>query len=177
MSDQPAWQQIPPSQQPPKKRRRRWPWIGLGILVLLVIVIATTSNGSKTPTTTTGNSGSTTTVTPQQAAQVAPTAAPAAPAPTTAAPTVLYSKSGSGAGSTPNFTTGAEWQVDWTYNCSNFGSQGNFIISAGNAADISFPSVNELGTSGADTAYVHSDPGSHSLSINSECSWTVKVVG
>lgn len=108
------------------------------------------------------------TATRTQAAPVAPPAAPVA-----AAPTVLYSNTGTGIGSTPDFTTGAEWQVQYTFDCAGFGQQGNFAVTD-DAGDVL---VNALAANGSDVAYVHASPGTHSLSINSECDWTVKVIG
>jgi hypothetical protein len=111
----------------------------------------------------------TVTVTQTVTADAAPPAAPAAPP----APAVIYEKSGSGITTTPNFTTPAEWQIQWSYDCSKFGTTGNFIVMSEDFQ----ANVNQLGAGGTDATYVHGDPGTHSLQINSECSWTVKVVG
>jgi hypothetical protein len=204
MSEMP---QIPPIYQQPQqaavgRKRRRWPWIA-GIVVAFVLGIAigngtgntsknaalaaATMSASRTPATptapTTVAAPTTTTVVPTPL-PVVPTSThravttrpPAPPAPPTtvapATPTVLYSKTGSGIGSTPNFTTGAEWQVQYTYDCANFGQQGNFAVT-----DESDVLVNALAAGGSDTAYVHNSPGTHSLTVNSECNWTIKVIG
>lgn len=87
--------------------------------------------------------------------------------------TTVFTKSGHDEGSTPTFTTGAEWQIRWSYHhCA--GGQGNFIINS-DPIDESDLGTNQLGTSGQDTAYVHDDPGQHALSIISECDWTITV--
>lgn len=177
MTEQAPWQQAAPQPQPqqpqPKKKHRKWPWITLGILVVLIVIISTTSHSSNTPSTSTPAGA---TATQQPAAPVAATTV--APT-TTPAPTVVYSKTGSGTGTTPNFTVGAEWQIDWTYNCSNFGGSGNFIITpvGSGGTGIGLNPVNELGASGADTAYEHDAAGTFNLQVNSECNWTVKVIG
>lgn len=146
-----------PTPPAPRKKHRKWPWIIGGLVALLIIVVAN-DHGTNAPVTS------------------APLTT--APAPTTAqssaaAPVVLYTKSGSGSGSTPKFTTGPEWQVAYTYDCSNFGQSGNFQVTSEDYQLV----VNQLGTKGADTEYAHDDPGSHALTINSECAWTIKVIG
>jgi hypothetical protein len=155
---------LPPAT--PAKRRRKWPWIIGGLAVLIAVISAATSGGTTTNPTTSTPAGPLATQQPTQSAQAG---APAAPA----TPVVLYSKTGSGTGSTPTFTTGAEWQVQYTYDCTAFGQSGNFVVTS---EDYEL-AVNQLGTKGADTDYVHNDPGNHSLSIDSECSWTIKVLG
>ena len=96
-------------------------------------------------------------------------AAPASSAPP--APAVVLSISGSGEQTTQGFSTGPNWGVTYSYNCSALGMQGNFIVSDENG----IPLVNELGTSGSATTYEHSDPGRHYLQVESECSWTIQV--
>jgi len=196
----------PPPQQMPR-RPRRWPWItGIAVAFVVGIAVgsagatnrnpalsAATATTAKAPAaatplpTTTVAPPVTTTVIPTptpvasapthraatrtQAAPAAPVAPPAAPAPP--APTVLYSKTGTGIGSTPDFTTGAEWQVQYTFDCAGFGQQGNFAVTD----DTGDVLVNALAANGSDVAYVHASPGTHSLDINSECDWTVKVIG
>jgi hypothetical protein len=153
----------------PAKRRRKWPWIIGGPVVLIVIIIVATSHSGTTTSTTT-----TTSVAPPAAnppAHSAQVEAPATTAPAT--PVVIYSKTGSGTGSTPTFTTGVEWQVQYTYDCTTFGQSGNFMVTSEDYQ----VAINQLGMKGADTDYVHNDPGSHSLSIDSECAWTIKVLG
>jgi hypothetical protein len=64
----------------------------------------------------------------------------------------------------------------WSYNCSSFGMSGNFIV------DINQPSgdlnsdlgTNELGMGGSGTEY-YADTGTFSLSVSSECDWTITV--
>jgi hypothetical protein len=38
-------------------------------------------------------------------------------------------------------------------------------------------SVNELGNGAHGSTYVYGDNGKHYLSVNSECSWRLKVIG
>jgi hypothetical protein len=194
-----------PRPKPPKKGLRALGWTAVSIAGVLVLflaigVIGAMASGGMSkaadvsptpaPTVTVTVPGPERTVT-VTAPAAAPTPAPTvtvtktvtatvtAPAPAAAPPAapaaggVIYQKSGSGMMTTPNFTTPDEWQVQWTYDCSNFGMSGNFIVDS----EDSQATVNELGAKGADTTYVHGDPGQHSLKISSECSWTVKVVG
>ncbi len=110
----------------------------------------------------------------------APTPTPAPVVPTPAPqPTVRLNISGSGSKSTQTFTVGKSWTLDWTYDCSNFGSKGNFQVYVYDSnGNISFDNsgVNQLGSSGADTEYYHT-AGSYYLEVNSECNWTISVKG
>ena len=71
----------------------------------------------------------------------------------------------------------ANWDVEWTYDCSAYGSEGNFhfvgYTSGGGLTSIFGP--NQLGPGGSGTEYYH-EGGSIYLSINSECSWSIKAV-
>jgi len=65
-----------------------------------------------------------------------------------AAPQVLLDLKGSGSKQTQKFTAGGDWHLEWSYDCSNFGSQGNFIVSVYNGdGSMSFQNsaVNQLG--------------------------------
>ncbi|WP_041540498.1 hypothetical protein [Catenulispora acidiphila] len=95
---------------------------------------------------------------------------------TTAAPipTVVFSTSGNGIKKTASFTTGPEWFVTYTFDCSNeYGGKGNFIL--GVDTDFGGDLADSLAAEGGDTSYEHGNPGSHYLSVNSECDWTLKV--
>jgi hypothetical protein len=75
------------------------------------------------------------------------------------------------------FTAPQNWDVEWTYDCSAYGSEGNFhfigYTSGGGITDIAGP--NQLGPGGSGTEYYH-DGGSIYLEINSECSLSIKAV-
>jgi hypothetical protein len=113
-----------------------------------------------------------------------PTTTPATTPPTTVAPykpAVLQTETGSGGNTYPQFTVPAAasgWNIEWTYNCANFGTTGNFQIyinGFGAAADTTDSGVNQLGagSSGTDS---NSDTGTFSIEVNSECNWSYKVV-
>ena len=111
-----------------------------------------------------------------------PTSAPVVQQPTPAPqPITLLSITGSGSKSTQTFTVPTNsWQLEYTYDCSSFGTSGNFQVMVYNSdGSMSFDNspVNELGRSGADTQYYHVGEGSYYLEVNSECSWTVNVKG
>lgn len=111
-------------------------------------------------------------------------AAPASPSP---APTrTLLTLSGSGIQNSAPFNVGsAPLTVTYTFNCSAFGMQGNFVAdiistaspTSGNYDDESV--ANQLSTGGSSTTTVYpTNPGTnYYLSVNSECSWTVTVTG
>src|ERR1700722_19287820 len=66
----------------------------------------------------------------------------------TKAPQMLLDLTGSGTKSTQTFTAGGDWDLDWTYDCSNFGNQGNFqvmIYNKDGSISTQLP-VNQLGS-------------------------------
>jgi hypothetical protein len=98
------------------------------------------------------------------AATLAPTAVPPTARPTaTPKPTpapVLFRVAGSGIKQTRDFTVPAEWTIEYTYNCSNFGSAGNFIVYVYNSdgsLDSNDSGVNELGRQGTGSTANHND--------------------
>jgi hypothetical protein len=89
------------------------------------------------------------------------------------ADTATYSSASIGtSGDTATFSQGGPWTMAWSYNCSNYGSPGNFVVTVNNSA--SDLGANELGTGGSGTDYYY-DTGSFSLSIISECDWSITV--
>jgi hypothetical protein len=145
--------------------------------------IGAAASGSSTNTTTTGaEPAATVTVTAAAAGSSPRTTAPKTPAPTSAGPatgpkTVLTAK-GTGTKNTARFTTGNDWTIHWSYDCSKtFGGQGNFIVDVYDGSEPSFTAdgVNELGKKGADKSPVYDDAGPHYLSVDSECPWQLTV--
>jgi hypothetical protein len=94
---------------------------------------------------------------------------------------VLWTMSGSGDQSGPEFTvpsTATGWNEEWSFDCSNFGSVGNFITDItgfGSASITTDAGASQLGTSGAGANY-HYDTGTFSIQVISECDWTETVV-
>ena len=173
---QPPWGPQPgyqPPQPPPRK-----PWIARhkvlsGLIAfgcLIVLIIVANSGGSSS------SSGAANTAT--QAA--APSSAAATTAPPSASPSkppaahTVATYSGSGIENTPQFSVTATWKLDYSFDCSDFGYKGNFIV----MEDGSFGamSVNGLAISKSGSSYAYNDAGTHYLEINSECSWTVKII-
>lgn len=60
-------------------------------------------------------------------------------------PTVVLQAHGSGIQNTTQFTTGGNWTLNYTYDCSSFGSSGNFIVSD----ETGMPLVNEMNDKGS----------------------------
>lgn len=89
---------------------------------------------------------------------------------------VIATFSGSGIENTAKFTVTGDWVLQWTYDCSAFGDTGNFIVSEDGGSDFSGASVNELGSGGHGQTHAYGDAGTHYLAVDSECSWTAKVV-
>jgi hypothetical protein len=66
--------------------------------------------------------------------------------------------------------------LTWTYDCTAFSSAGNFIVTVNQpSGDLATdPAPNELNMSGSGTDYYY-DTGTFSLSVSSECSWSITV--
>jgi hypothetical protein len=87
----------------------------------------------------------------------------------------LLTLRGNGIQRTTKFTTSGDWRIDWTYDCSSFGTTGNFIVEVqGDTLDVA---VNQLGARGSGSAPEYTSPGTYYLEVNSECVWTVTVFG
>lgn len=140
---------------------------------------APASGGSTTIPATPVTSAPVTTAPASPAPSAPPTTVPPPP-PTTpiraAAPKVIFSLSGEGIQNTGQFQMPDSWLLEWSYDCSGFGNSGNFIVLEDGGQDFSGASVNELGAGGHGTTHVYGDSGPHYLSMNSECSWTIKGI-
>jgi hypothetical protein len=100
----------------------------------------------------------------------------AAPPTKPAGPKTVLTAHGSGIKKTAKFTTGDDWTIHWTYNCSGFfGGKGNFVVTVYTDGGLDDIAVNELGKKGSDASPEYDDAGTHYLEVNSECSWTLKV--
>jgi hypothetical protein len=159
--DQPA----PATPAPAKKSKAKGCGLGcLGVVaVVAVIGIAAAMSSKSTPT---GSSG-----TPA----AGPASHAAAPAPAPAKPKTLLTLKGNGIKNGPQFTTGDNWTINYTYDCRSFsGGQGNFSVY------VDYPNgdipVNELGAKGASSSTA-TGAGVHTLKVASECPWTLTVTG
>lgn len=163
---------MPPPPEPKKgKKAAGCLGIGCGGLVLIGIIAgiaAAVSGGGKSTTTSTAAAGPAAVTSAAAPAKAAPKAKPKAPA----KPHTLLKASGSGIKNTAQFTAGDSWTLHYSFNCANFGSSGNFVVSD----ETGMPLVNELKAkeSGSSPQYTS---GKHHLEINSECDWTVTVTG
>lgn len=93
---------------------------------------------------------------------------------TVKAGTVLLTKTGKGSHTSKTFTTPDSWDLRWSYDCSDFGYSGNFIVFG--EGDLSgVVAVNQLGRRDRGVEHLHEGGKGH-LSINSTCSWTVRAV-
>jgi hypothetical protein len=91
---------------------------------------------------------------------------------------VLYAgsgKPGNGGGYTAIFTARSDWSISYTYDCSNMGRPGEFMVfEQGGPRNGAMP-VMVLGRKGAAVYFEHGDAGRHYLAIESLCSWTIGV--
>ena len=175
----PGPQSGPPSGAwtPAKPKRKKWP-IALAIIgvVILIAAIAGAAGGGGG-----GSKSSATTV-----STAAPTASTNTPAPTAQAGPI-FTQAGSGTATTASFKVPNNWDFAWTYDCSNFGGQGNFattnydltgaITGNGNGGAIDFDNqgVNQLGARGSGVEHYHSGGNTKYIKVISECAWTITV--
>jgi len=191
----------PPRDSRPWHRRHRKLVIAGGALGVLLVIggignavsgskpAAAVSPASTVTKTVTATAVVTKTVTAKATVRVTVTATAAAPASAAPAPApapassspagssgTVATFSGSGIKNTPQFTVSDTWELEYSYDCSDDGGSGNFIVDEDGGSDLNGAGVNELGAGGSSSTMVYGDAGTHYLSINSECSWTVKVV-
>lgn len=105
----------------------------------------------------------------------------AAPAQDSAANKIVYLEvSGAGTKSTQTFNAVGDWNLLWSYDCTQTpAGTGNFIVNVMTSTgqlDFHFQPVNQMGAKGSDTEYYHRSASAY-LTINSQCSWTVKAEG
>lgn len=172
----------PPAPVPPVKARPRWktPLIAAVALVVGIAIGAAAGGGSKNDNGSSTASGSTSTgaasSAPSSAAPGHSAAAAAAhSAPAAPAKNVVLQTSGNGQKTTKTFTVASSWSVKYTYDCTDFGMQGNFAVSENGGEMNGLPIINALGKKGSDTTYQHDDAGQRSLEVDSECNWTLTV--
>jgi hypothetical protein len=171
-----------PSQPPPSKRSIRLQLlIGFGGLVALLVLIgvigSVAGGGSQQPAT------STTAPTPPAAVAATATAAPTATptAAPTAAPTpvpgpqIMMQQQGSGIANSTEFNAPSHWQLSYSYDCSNFGYQGNFQVYLYQGSRLVDILANDLGKGESKTTDVYRGGDHLHLQMNSECSWSVKA--
>lgn len=155
-----------PTPAPKQRHLLRNIGIGCGGLILLFIIVAIATQGTKT------GSPSSSPAANESGSASASTAA-------SSAPKTLLDVSGTGTKSTNKFTAGGDWDLTWSYDCSNFsGGTGNFqvYLYGQNSSDLKGIPVNELGAKGNDVSHQH-DSGTFYLEMNSECAWHVVVTG
>jgi hypothetical protein len=183
--------QFPPGPQPvPARRSRRQRGRGpkivgaivYSLVVLLVGVVIGSATASKTGTPAAASTPATSATTSPSAAPASTTSsAPAAAAPTTH---VLIRFTGSGIKNSAPFNVGSgPLTITYHFNCAAFGGSGNFAADLlyGNQSSLNSDDqsiANDLAPSGSQTTTVYpQDPGKdYYLSVDSECSWRLKVV-
>lgn len=105
------------------------------------------------------------------------------PQPTRAArlhiPHTIMNDNSSGDDSTPAFHVNDDWQLDWSYDCTKYGSAGNFIVEVENANgsdNVYDGGPNKLGR--FDLGATREPRGGYlALQVISECDWTVSAYG
>jgi hypothetical protein len=174
---QPPYGYMPPP-LPPKRKRHivRNVLLGGTGLIVAIIVIAAVAGAGKTPAPAASSP-----------APVATVSAPPSPAAgvggLAAVKRVLIRFTGNGIESSAPFNVGSgPLTVHYSFNCASFGSAGNFAADLlyGNQSSLNSddqPIANALATSGSTTTTVYpQDPGQdYHISVDSECSWRVKV--
>jgi hypothetical protein len=111
---------------------------------------------------------------------MAPTARPAyAPlagassSPATAAATTIYESAGTGSQTSKPFAVDASWAIAWSYDCSNAPKNAAAFSVSVQGGHAESP-ISPIGPSGIDITHFH-DPGTFYLTIETECTWHVRV--
>lgn len=119
-------------------------------------------------------------VSPPSAPSASPSTSASTAAPSTSAPSLagkmVATFSGSGIENTPQFTVTGTWKLSYSFDCSSFGYKGNFQVYEYSGSSLENVLVNDLAMSKSASTYAYGDAGAHHLEINSECSWSVKVI-
>lgn len=84
--------------------------------------------------------------------------------------------SGSGIKSTETFHVEDDWDLRYSYDCSDLGAKGNFQVYEHTDGTLSGVLVNELGKSGEGVTHEHGGEGEKHLKVNSTCDWSLSVV-
>lgn len=167
-----AWQQPGYGQPPymPPPRRRSWPrrhkiltslFAGLGLIFAIGIAAAAASPPPSASA-------------PPPAPVTRAATSPAQPA-VAVKPRLVVKFSGNGDTNTVRFAVSATWKLAYSYDCSGFGTQGNFAVEEDGGSNPGGVSVNEIGMGKTGTSWAYSDAGTHYLEVFSECAWTMKV--
>jgi hypothetical protein len=144
----------------------------IGCLTVVAIVIISAIIGALAPSTT---QHSAVVERPQSRGSSHAVHQIAAPPPPVHHAQVVADISGSGIKSTQRFNVPDDWDLYWTYDCSNFENHGNFIVMYYDSSGIPNEAVNELGSGGSDVTHLHNG-GDIYLEVNSECDWHIKAV-
>jgi hypothetical protein len=150
------------------KRRHTARWIVPGVFVVIAVIGGLAGCGASAGTDT-ASGGSSPTASPKTHASKP------SPKPVHKVSTLLK-LNGSGIAKTQQFRTGSNWTLKYSYDCSNFGSSGNFSVTEYTNGQLNDVLVNELKAKNAGSTPVY-DSGAHYLEINSECDFSIKVVG
>jgi hypothetical protein len=175
------WQPPFPPQQPP--RHKSWParhkvltgFLAFGAIVLIGGIASAAGSSRSSPSTL---AVQTTPPTLPGSVGTHPATHPAteqASRPVASTSHVVATFSGSGIENTRKFTVTSTWKLDYSFNCQNFGSSGNFIVTEDGGSDFSGVDLNDLAVTKTGSTWAYHDSGTHYLEINSECDWTVKV--
>lgn len=175
----PGGPQSPP--QPPPRKKRHWlrnSFLGLVALIVIIIIASVASGGGSSTKSPSIAASPDSTGAAQKASSPAATH-PAATHPAAAFQAqTLLSNSGSSQYTTAKYTVGSngDYDIYWTYGEGSMGTSVNFQIYGDGGSDFNVNDPNQLGPGGSGVVHVYNDAGTHYLEINSEGTWTVKVV-
>lgn len=86
----------------------------------------------------------------------------------------FFTLSGSSSTNSAPFAAPAQWQLQYTYDCSGTGlGRGNFQVWLYNGSDPAGVLVNELGESGSSSSYVYEGGPAMHVEVISSCDWSI----
>lgn len=89
--------------------------------------------------------------------------------------TTALTGSGTGTNNTPDFTTGPDWSITYSFTCSGPASQDAFVVTVYDGSQVHDTPVDVHAAKGSGTGYEHGNPGTHHLSVQTSCRWTFTV--
>jgi hypothetical protein len=102
---------------------------------------------------------------------------PASSSESNVARTVALKVSGSGMHTTQKISLTSDWDLKWSFDCSNFGMPANFAVDTKeretDAADII---LNQSGKYGKGVEHLHNGGDKLFLEVVSECNWSIEAV-
>jgi hypothetical protein len=163
----------PPPMAPPPKKGLSGGAVAIIIVAIVVVVCGSVCVISEFAPSSSSDSGAAD-VDGAAAAGGGDTSATDAPS-TSGKGKPILSFEGSAVEQSKVFTTGPDWRLDYTYDCTSESSNGFAVFEHGSDGSMQDILLKEGNRTGASSKDVHDDAGSHYLYVTSNCDWSITV--